>query len=112
MPIDVPIALVAIDNVAHDLTRMAIEDTLAQKKIDLSASHVGKVGLDPSNSVGTAFKVEIYPTAVLLDGQGVVRSVHVGIVPDPAKTFGREIEAIRAGKPVPKDGAEANKGQK
>ena len=81
--------------------RKLIESTLEKKKLDLTAAPVGKVGLDPSNSVGEAFKVEGYPTVVILDGKGVVRSVHVGFNADVGKTLGREIDALLEGKPVP-----------
>jgi thiol-disulfide isomerase/thioredoxin len=81
--------------------RKLIESTLAQKKIDLAVAPVGRLGLDPSNSAGEAFKVEGYPTVVILDVKGVVRSAHVGFSPDVGKTLGREIDALLEGKPLP-----------
>ena len=50
--------------------RKLVEKTLADKKINLTANPVGRIGLDPSKSVGTAFELEGYPTLVILGRQG------------------------------------------
>ena len=50
--------------------RKLVEKTLADKGIDLTAGPVGRIGLDPSNSVGRAFNVEGFPSVVILDAQG------------------------------------------
>ena len=89
--------------------RKVIEETLEKQKIVLSVDPVGKVGLDPSNSVGEAFQVEGFPTVVLLDGKGVVRSAHVGYSEEVGKVLGREIDALLAGKPIGKDKGEPKK---
>ncbi len=82
--------------------RKLVEKTLAGKKIDLTRVPVGRIGLDPSNSVGKAFEVEGYPTLVILDGKGIVQSAHVGYNPDAAeplhKTLATEIDALLEGK--------------
>ena len=65
--------------------RKLVEKTLADKKINLTGNPVGRIGLDPSKSVGSAFEVEGYPTLVILDGKGIVQSVHVGFDPDAAE---------------------------
>ncbi len=83
--------------------RTLIEKTLKEKKIELTGNSVGKIGLDPSNSVGEVFQIEGYPTVVLLDEKGVVRSAHVGFSEDFSKTLTREIDALLAGKPIEKD---------
>ena len=41
---------------------------------------MGLIGLDPSKSVGGAFELEGYPTLVILDGKGIVQSVHVATI--------------------------------
>ena len=89
--------------------RKLIEETLGKKKIVLTGNPVGKVGLDPSNSVGEAFQVEGYPTVVLIDPKGVVRSAHVGFNSEVGKVLGGEIDSLLAGKPVGKGNAEAKK---
>ena len=101
---DVVIVALSQDNDPKELAavRKLVEETLEKKKIDLTAAPVGKIGLDPSNSVGEAFKVEGYPTVVILDGKGVVRSAHVGYSPEVGKTLAREIDALLDGKPVPR----------
>jgi thiol-disulfide isomerase/thioredoxin len=82
--------------------RKLVEKTLADKKIDLAAGTIGRIGLDPSNSVGKAFEVEGYPTLVILDGKGVVQSAHVGYNPDAAeplhKSLATEIDTLFEGK--------------
>ena len=82
--------------------RTLVEKTLAEKKIKVDAAPIGRIGLDPSNSVGKAFDVEGYPTLVILDGKGVVQSAHVGYNPDAAeplhKTLATEIDALLEGK--------------
>ena len=82
--------------------RKLIESTLAKKKIDLTSTPVGKVALDPSNSVGEAFHVEGYPTVVLIDPKGVVRSAHVGFSPEVGTVLTREIDALLEGKSLGK----------
>ena len=63
---------------------------------------MGLIGLDPSKSVGEAFEIEGYPTLVILDGKGIVQSVHVGFDPEAAeplnKTLAKEIDEILEGK--------------
>ena len=58
--------------------RTLVEKTLADKAIDLASGPVGRVGLDPSNSVGRAFNIEGFPSVVILDRKGIVRSAYVG----------------------------------
>jgi thiol-disulfide isomerase/thioredoxin len=100
---DVVVVALSQDNDPKDPAevRKLIETTLKTKSIDLLAPPVGKVGLDPSNSVGEAFGVEGYPTVVVLDAKGVVRAAHVGFSPDIGKTLAREVDALLEGKPLP-----------
>ncbi len=82
--------------------RKLVEKTLEDKKITLTGSPVGRIGLDPSNSVGKALDVEGYPTLVILDGKGVVQSAHVGFNDEAAeplhKSLAKEIDALLEGK--------------
>ena len=93
--------------------RKLVDKTLSDKKINLTAGSVGLIGLDPSKSVGEAFQIEGYPTLVILDGKGIVQSVHVGYDPEAAqplnKTLANEIDEIRNGKSpaAPQVGARA-----
>jgi hypothetical protein len=98
--------------------RKLVEKTLSDKKINLQSGSVGLVALDPSKSVGGAFHVEGYPTLVILDGKGVVQSVHLGYdsnANEPLhKSLAREIDTILEGKSLvtPKDKAAAAGGNK
>src|SRR6185312_6972494 len=82
--------------------RKLVEKTLDAKKITLTGSPVGRIGLDPSNSLSKAFDVEGFPTLVILDGKGVVQSAHVGYDPDTAeplhKSLAKEIDTLLEGK--------------
>ena len=101
---DVLVVALSQDSEPQEISevRKLVEKTLADKKIDLTRGPAGRIGLDPSNSVGKAFDVEGYPTLVILDGKGVVQSAHVGYNPDAAeplhKTLATEIGALLEGK--------------
>ena len=110
---DVIIVALSQDDEPSELAqvRKLVEKTLAEKKINLTGSPVGQIGLDPSKSVGTAFEIEGYPTLVILDGKGIVQSVHVGFnpeAPEPlSKTLAKEIDTLLLGKSLasPKENA-------
>jgi thiol-disulfide isomerase/thioredoxin len=103
---DVLIIALSQDNHPAEISevRKLVEKTLREKNINLTASPAGRVGLDPSNSVGRAFEVEGYPTLVIIDAKGIVRSAHLGFDPGAAeplhKSLAKEIDTILAGKPV------------
>ncbi len=101
-----PVVVVAVsqDNDPRDPVevRTLVESTLAKQKIVLTGNSVGLVAIDPSNSVGTAFDVEGYPTVVILDDKGVLRSAHVGNSPDVREKLAADVDALLAGKPIPK----------
>jgi thiol-disulfide isomerase/thioredoxin len=84
--------------------RKLVEKTMSEKKINLAGSPIARIALDPSNSVGRAFQVEGYPTLVIMDAKGIVKSAHVGFNPDAAeplhKSLAKEIEALLEGKPL------------
>lgn len=81
--------------------RDLVETTLNKHGINLGASPVARIALDPSNSVGKAFEVEGYPTLVILDAKGIVRSAHVGFDPGAAeplhKALAKEIDSAQTG---------------
>jgi thiol-disulfide isomerase/thioredoxin len=108
---DVVVVALSQDNDPKDPVevRKLIENTLKAKEIVLDQPPVGLVGLDPSTAVGDLFKVEGYPTVVILDGKGVVRAAHVGYREDVGKTLAREIDVLLEGKPLQKDGEPASK---
>ncbi len=101
-----PVLVVALsqDDEPQEISeiRKLVEKTLADKKIDLTRGPVGRIGLDPSNSVSKAFDVEGLPTLVILDGKGIVQSAHVGYNPEAGeplhKSLATEIDALLAGK--------------
>jgi thiol-disulfide isomerase/thioredoxin len=101
---DVIIVALSQDDEPSEITqlRKLVEKTLADKKINLTSNSVGRIGLDPSKSVGTAFELEGYPTLVILDRKGIVASVHVGFDPEAAeplsKTLAKEIDTLLEGK--------------
>jgi thiol-disulfide isomerase/thioredoxin len=88
-----------------DEVRALVEKTLTAKKLALQNAPVGQVALDPAGSLGDAFHVEGLPTVVILDGKGVVQSVHVGYSEDVRDTLTRDIDTLLGGEPLvkPKD---------
>ncbi len=82
--------------------RKFIEKTLADKGINLTSGPAGRIGLDPTNAVGRAFNVEGFPSLVILDGKGIVRSAYVGYHSDTDEPLHqsliKQIDAILAGK--------------
>jgi thiol-disulfide isomerase/thioredoxin len=100
---DVLIVALSQDMLPEELPalRALVEKTLADKAIDLTAGPVWRVGLDPSNSVGRAFNIEGFPSVVILDRQGIVRSAYVGYHSDTDlplhQALAKEIDAILAG---------------
>ena len=101
---DVVIVALSQDNEPNDPgeVRKLVESTLAKKKIVLSGNSVGRVAIDPSNKVGEAFLVEGYPTVVLIDGKGIVRSAHVGFSPEVGKLLAKDIDTLLEGKSLGK----------
>ena len=101
-----PVVVVALsqDNDPRDPAevRKLVESTLEKKNLALTGNSVGLVGIDPSNSVGEAFDVEGYPTVVVLDEKGILRAAHVGNSPDVRDLLTADIDALLAGKPIPK----------
>jgi thiol-disulfide isomerase/thioredoxin len=65
------------------------------------------VPLDSAGSVGMAYHADAIPMLVLIDKKGVVRSVHVGYNPAIKETLHGELDALLAGKDLPKPGAGA-----
>ncbi len=72
------------------------------------------VALDPEGKTGDDYGASAIPMLVLIDKAGVVRSVHVGYDPSIKTTLGKELDALIAGKDIPrptpeKAGAQAPK---
>jgi thiol-disulfide isomerase/thioredoxin len=82
--------------------RKLVEQTLLDKKLNLTVGAVGRIGLDPSFAVGNAFDVEGYPTLVLIDGKGIVQSAHVTYIPENSeplhRSLAKEIDALLEGR--------------
>ena len=101
---DVVVVALSQDDVPAELSevRKLVEKTLSDNQIQLSASPVGLIGLDPSNSVGKAFDVQGYPTLVIMDAKGNVRAIHEGNDPTVGEplhqSLAKEIDTLLAGK--------------
>ncbi len=79
--------------------RQLVASTLTELKLEPRVGSTGLLGLDPEQGVATAFGVEAIPMLVLIDAEGVVRKVHVGLEPDIRETLTREIDGLLQGKP-------------
>jgi thiol-disulfide isomerase/thioredoxin len=101
---DVVIVAVSQDSDPAEISelRKTVEKKLTDEKLSLQNGSVGSIALDPSAAVGGAFDVQAIPTLVILDGKGVVQSVHVGFDPQAAtpfhKSLAHEIDTLLAGK--------------
>ena len=71
-----------------------VEKTLKRLELDLRAGDVGKVAVDAKQVMGKAFHVEGLPSLVVIDGEGVVRHVHVGYVDGIRETLEGEIDEV------------------
>jgi len=60
------------------------------------------VVLDPKERIGTKYRLEGHPTAVLIDRRGIVRFVHSGFLKGDEKLLEQAIEAVLAGTEPPK----------
>ncbi len=78
--------------------RKLVETTLDKQQINLTATKVGLVGIDPSHATGDAFNVNAYPTIVLIDAKGVVQAAHVGVT--SGEDLSKEINTLIDGKPL------------
>ncbi len=55
-----------------------------------------------TSKIGTAYKARSFPTLFVLGADGKVASVHIGAKAGLADTIGKELDALLAGKPLPK----------
>ena len=100
---DVVVVALSIDQAeAGDLkaARATVEGLLKERKLTLSSegNPVGLVALDPLGKVAADYKVEAIPFVVLMDAQGIIRAVHVGLT--DRDVFAEQIDALLAGKPI------------
>jgi thiol-disulfide isomerase/thioredoxin len=79
--------------------RKLVEKSLSEKKIELAGKPAGRIALDPSNSIGRAFKIYGFPTLCIIDATGTIQSVHEGFDAASAeplhKSLAKEIDALR-----------------
>jgi thiol-disulfide isomerase/thioredoxin len=77
--------------------KAAIQAFIKKQKFDMI------VLADKEGEAGEAFGVEGIPQTVIIDKQGVVRVVHIGYNPNMRKIIAAQLDAIIAGKPLPKE---------
>ena len=65
----------------------------------------GELALNHDNSVGRKFQATGFPTMVVIDKKGRVAATHVGNISGLEATLATELDALLAGRPIPKDGA-------
>jgi len=96
----VVILAVSQDRAPDDGTpvRLLVEATLKEKAIELADNAIGRVAIDPDQTMGDAFKVQALPTLVILDAKGIVQAVHVVFRDDIKDTLATEIDALLEGK--------------
>lgn len=57
--------------------------------------------LDSVGAIANLYRVEGIPQTVLIDQQGFVKAVHVGLVPNLKHVLSQQLDAMLAGKPLP-----------
>ena len=62
------------------------------------------VVLDPQEKIGSRYRLEGHPTAVLIDRKGIVRFVHSGFLKGDEQLLEDAIQAVLAGKEPAKGG--------
>ena len=62
----------------------------------------GTLVVDPGNTIGPLFKATSYPTLVIIGKTGQIEAVDVGNVPHLDTQLATQLDALRAGRPVPK----------
>lgn len=71
----------------------------------------GEVVTDPDNSVGPLFKATSFPTMVVIGKTGKIEAVNVGNIGDLETRLRGQLDAILAGRPVPRPEAVAERPQ-
>ncbi len=100
---DVVVVALSIDQVeTGDLkeARETVEATLKKMKLSIAAegNPVGMIALDPLGKLAELYGVKAIPFVALMDGKGLIRTVHVGVT--SRETLAEEIDALLAGKPL------------
>ncbi len=61
------------------------------------------VALDPGKTVGNRYSANAIPETIIIDRNGIVRSVHIGLRQDGGQSYRDTLDALLAGKDVPTD---------
>ncbi len=94
-PVPLTVLAVSLDRGPDaEAVRPLVQDTLAERQLDLIGGPIGRVALDPLGVMGRVFSIQALPSLVLVAPDGTVRHVHVGFDPEIAATLEREINAI------------------
>jgi peroxiredoxin len=64
------------------------------------------VALDPGKTVGNRYSANAIPETIIIDRNGIVRSVHVGLRQDGGQSYRDALDALLAGKDVPTDASQ------
>jgi thiol-disulfide isomerase/thioredoxin len=100
---EVVIVALSIDqNDEGDLkeTQKLVEAKLKDMKLSLKAegpNPVGMVAVDPLGKLAERYGVEAIPFVVVIDAEGIIRAVHVGLT--EREVFEEEIDGLLKGKP-------------
>ena len=99
----VVVALSIDQNEQGDLkeTQKLVEAKLQEMRLTLKAdgaNPIGMIALDPLGKIAERYGVQAIPYVVLIDAQGRIRAVHVGVT--DREVLASEIDAVLAGKPI------------
>ena len=96
--VDLPLVIDTVNEFADDqvalwtVNRLESDDTIKEfmREEDLEFP----VSTDHDSAIAKAFKVIVIPHLVVIDREGVVRHVHVGLTPDGKNDLKKEIAAL------------------
>lgn len=90
---DQPVAIIGVNrDKPGDETK--VKRTIERKQLTFHQA------MDTSGAIAKTYKITAIPALILIDKQGVVRSVHVGYGPGEEKVLAAEIEALLKGEKI------------
>lgn len=81
--------------------RKKYETSEVVKIIEATGSKL-ELAHDPDNKIGPLFNASGFPTMIVLGKSGKIEAVNVGNIGDLEKRLGAQLDALIAGKPIPK----------
>lgn len=102
---DKGVRFVAVSQTMHGRT---FTDDQVKEILD-KIGYTGEVVFDPKNTIGPRYSATGFPTMAIIDKEGKIGAVNVGNMRDLEDRMQKQLDALIAGKPVPKVAAKSPK---